>query len=71
MNVFVAMYSNHHGISCRAFNSFAKAQGWKNGIGVDNWKSVSNDPVPTDECGDEYFNLAFGEYFDIEECVVE
>lgn len=76
MKVFVAIYEHRHGNDVRVFDSFAKAQAWKDDIGTTYWTDVSEDPQPEDACGDEYFELASesftrGEYFTIEECEVE
>ena len=69
--VIVAIYEHRYGMDVRVFDSFKKAQAWKDEIGADNWQHISDDPQPEDTCGDEYFDLAYGEWFNVEECVVE
>lgn len=69
--VTVAVFEHRHGMEFRAFDSFEKAQAWKDEIGAEFWSNVSNDPQPEDPCGDEYFDLADGSWFYIEVCEVE
>jgi hypothetical protein len=71
MKVFVAHFEHKHGGDIRVFGSHAKAQAWKDKIGLEYWPEVSSDPLPEDPCGDEYFDLINGEWFSIEECEVE
>lgn len=69
--VFVAVYEHRHGTDVRVFKEWKSAQAWKDEIGADEWSCVSDDPQPEDNCGDEYFDLVTGEWFNIEECEVE
>ena len=69
--VVVAIYEHRHGMDTRVFGLWGKAQAWKDVIGADNWYRVSEDPQPEDPCGDEYFDLVNGEWFNVEECEVE
>ena len=73
MKVFVAIYEHRHGSDVRVFDTFAKAQAWKDELGAECWDNVSDDPQPEDPCGDEYFGLAgesCDEYFNVEELEV-
>ena len=69
--VMVAIYDHQDGMDTRAFDSWKKAQAWKDEIGADKWARVSDDPQPEDPCGDEYFDLVDDEWFNVEECEVE
>ena len=69
--VVVAIYEHRHGMGTRVFDSWKKAQAWKDEIGADNWYRASDDPQPEDACGDEYFDLVDDEWFYVEECEVE
>ena len=69
--VLVAIYEHRHGMDIRVFDSWKKAQAWKDEIGADNWPRVSDDTQPEDICGDEYFDLIHSEWFYVEECEVE
>ena len=69
--VCVAIYEHRHGIDVRVFDAFAKAQAWKDELGAEYWTRASDDPQPEDACGDEYFDIAYGEYFTICELEVE
>ena len=71
--VIVATYEHRHGTDIRVFDSFEKAQVWKDEIGAEWWSEVSDDTQPEDPCacGDEYFERAEGEWFNVEECEVE
>ena len=53
------------------FDNYTKVQAWKDEIGAEFWRRVSDDPQPEDPCGDEYFDLMSGEWFTVEECDVE
>lgn len=69
--VIVAIYEYRNGSTVRVFDNYTKVQAWKDEIGAEFWRRVSDDPQPEDPCGDEYFDLVNGEWFTVEECEVE
>ena len=69
--VVVAIYEYRNGKDTRVFDSWKKAQAWKDEIGAWEWGRASDDPQPEDACGDKYFDLIDDEWFYVEECEVE
>ena len=72
--VFVAVCEHCLGTDIRVFDTWDKAQAWKDELGAERWDKVSKDPQPEDPCGDEYFYIAgsvLNEWFYLKACEVE
>ena len=67
MKVYVAIQEHRHGMDVNVYNTWAGAEAWKEEIARENWDRVSEDPLPEDDCADEYFDLVHGEWFRIDE----
>lgn len=73
--VFVAVWDHRNGTEVRVFSTYEKMCAWRDEIARSGWEDWFDEPMPTENVGDAYFDrmdsVFDAEWLRVDECMID